>query len=282
MVAGKVAALIGLFYGPGSLPGMTTIFEREPSSWIPFSALVITGLVALLVRGRPEGSRRTPRDAVLAASPFVLTAGAFALAVVLLPDVRWERWLFAPTLVAGVVLLVWPRGALVRAAIPPAAAFACLSVLVIGAGVRLEGGVGDVTVRPRSAAQLPREVRRGVGDVELDLARLPGGPRRLSLDASVGVGSIDVKVPRRTLVELDARVGEGRHVVEGASGHGRISFEHLKVQERRGRITGRGTPVGDGGRPVRPRMRFRLRLRLRTGVGEIKVSDESSSTRWQL
>ena len=277
VVAGKVAALMGLFWGPALLPGGNTIFEGEPTSWIPFAAIVIVGLAALLVRARPQTSRRAPRDVVLAATPFVLAAGAFALAVVLLPDVRWERWLFLPTLVAGAVLLAWPRRTLVRAAIPPAIALAAVSVLAMGAGVRLEGGVGDTSESPRDAAELPRELRRAVGDVRLDLSHLRPGTGRVAVDASVGVGTIDVTVPRRTLVELDGRVGQGRHHLDDIA---RRRASNAKLHERNGRVLGRGIPVSDSGRPVKPRMR--LRLRLQAGVGEVTVGEESFRTRWML
>ncbi|MDQ4048837.1 MAG: hypothetical protein M3131_05565 [Actinomycetota bacterium] len=271
VVAGRMAALIGVVW-LATLPGGTTTMldlEGKPSSWIPFSAITAAALTALLVRRRPGGFQPTARDTVLAVAPFVLAAAGFALAVVLVPDVRWERWLFLAPLIAGVALLVRPRAALARAAIAPAGALAGVSALVIGAGVRLEGGVGDIALRPHSATEVPRELRRGVGDIELDLAGLRGeeGPTRLALDASVGVGSIDVEVPRRTLVEVDAGVSKGR------------LFVHSDDQ-RDARVTARAVPIGETGRPVKPRMR--LRLRLRAGVGEVIVNEGSGSTRWKL
>jgi phage shock protein PspC (stress-responsive transcriptional regulator) len=271
VVAGRMAALIGLCYATTALPGMTMLFdlEGEPSSWIPFSAIGVAGAAALLVRRRPDSSTRMTSDVVLGAAPFVLVAVSLALAVVLLPGVRWERWLFVPTVIAGLMLLAQPRSALVRAAIPPAIVFASASALVIGTGVRLEGGVGDTTLRPRTAAEVPREVRRGVGDVELDLTSLRQGPRQLTVDASVGLGTLDVTVPPRTAVEIDVRVGEGR-----------LFADNVSRDEQDGRVIGRVVPVDDKGRAVRPRMR--LRLRLHVGVGEVSVNSGNDLTRWTL
>jgi len=270
VVAGRMAALMGLAYLAGFLPGTTAIFDLdgEPSSWIPFGAVAISGLTALLVRRRADRWSPAPHEAVLAAVPIVLAGAGLGLAVVVFPEVRWERWLFVPALIAGVVLLARPRGALARAAIPPAAAFAAVSALMLGAGVRLEGGVGDTTVRPQSAAQVPRELHRAVGDVNLDLTALRGRGERITVDASVGVGTVDVEVPPRTLVELDVRLGQAR-----------LSVEDLDARNRR--VIGRGVPLDvTRGHAVQPRMR--LRLRLRAGAGEIIVNDKTTSTRWTL
>lgn len=280
IVAGRLAALMGLIYVTSALPGSSLGFdlEGEPSSWIPFSAIGVAAFTALLVRRRSGSPRPRARDAVFAAAPFVLAAAGITLAVVLLPDVRWESWLFIPAVIAGAALLARPGGRLARAAIAPAVILASLSVLVIGAGVRLQGGVGDTTLRPRSAEELPREYRRAVGDVDLDLTHLREGPRQITLDASVGVGTLNVTVPTGTLVEVDVRVGQGR-LDAAALGQGELPVDDA-ADERNVRILGRGVPVDNRGRRVPPRMR--MRLRLSAGIGEVSLSDETMSRRWKL
>ena len=277
VVAAKVAAVVGLLYGPTLLPGTDGVLDGEPSSWIPYGAIVLVGLTALLVRRRPESATRAPLDAVVATVPFALAAAVFVLGVALFPSVRCDRFLFLPALIAGVVVLWRPRATLVRAAITPAAVLAGISALAIGAGVRLEGGVGDTTARPRTTAELPRQVRRAVGDVELDLTRLGGASTPLTVDASVGVGTLEVMTPRRALVELEARIGQGRHSLEGAT-EGDVGRGNFRIQDGRGDVFRRGIPVAGPGRRVRPRLR--LRLRLRGGAGQITVSDPSHTTRW--
>lgn len=270
VAAARIAALFGLIQVAGSLPGLTPLFEGdEPSRWIPFSSVVVAGLAALLVRRRSARGERSgfgQRDAVLAATPFVLCASGLALAVVLAPDVRWERYLPIPALLAGMVLLARPRAALARAAILPAVTFAIGSLLAIGADVRLDGGVGDTTLYPRTAAELPHELRRGVGDVALDLTHLRAQAEPLAVDASIGVGSLKVNVPPRTLVEIDARLGQGR-----------LSLDRIERDERDGRVIARGIPTM-GRQRLRPRLR--LRLKVRAGLADVRVNGIGS--KWEL
>ena len=97
----------------------------------------------------------------------------------------------------------------VRWLILPAIVLAVSAGAVAAADIDLDGGVGDETYRPATAAALDDRYELGIGKLEVDLRNtdLPAGDRPLVLD--VGVGEARLIVPEDVCVATDADVGVG-------------------------------------------------------------------------
>jgi hypothetical protein len=69
---------------------------------------------------------------------------------------------------------------------------------------------GDMEWRPMNATSTHQEYRIGVGQGTLDLTALPlATGQHVSVDARVGLGGMEVKVPQGVRVRLDARIALG-------------------------------------------------------------------------
>jgi hypothetical protein len=69
--------------------------------------------------------------------------------------------------------------------------------------------VGNATVQPADPGGEPIVVRRAAGDIEIDLRRVADSSMPVRVEASVGIGDLEVTVPRWAHVYVDARVGRG-------------------------------------------------------------------------
>lgn len=72
----------------------------------------------------------------------------------------------------------------------------------------LRGGIGERTWAPTTVAAAERGFRLGVGDARLDLTRLPAGSVA-DVEVRLGVGELQVMVPRDARVEVVAEMGAG-------------------------------------------------------------------------
>lgn len=121
----------------------------------------------------------------------------------------------------------------------------------------LRDGVGDIKVAPVTASTLDPEYRRGAGSISLDLRGLdlagpPGAPVRTA--ARVGLGSIQVVVPRDADLVVRADAGLGDVSLDGRSSSGDSAALSLADPG----------PDGPGGRPIE--------LDLHAGVGSLEVT----------
>ena len=91
------------------------------------------------------------------------------------------------------------------------------------AAAKIEGGIGERVERPVSVSELDREYRLGLGQLELDLRRLelPRGETRV--EASVGVGELDITVPSDVAVAVTTDARWGQVDVLGRETNGRDS-----------------------------------------------------------
>jgi hypothetical protein len=112
----------------------------------------------------------------------------------------------------------------------------------------LAGGVGDRTERPATPAEL-RRYELGVGNFQLDLRQLQVPAGTTAVEARVGIGELDVRLPDGVAVDVVASSGLGQVQVLGREEGGLAS-----------RIE---TSAGDGDR--------RLRLDVRSGLGQVRV-----------
>jgi Cell wall-active antibiotics response LiaF, C-terminal len=111
------------------------------------------------------------------------------------------------------------------------------------------GGVGDRTERPISPADL-RDYRLAIGQLTVDLSGLQVPPGTTTVQASVGVGELAVRLPEGVPVEVDAGSGIGQ----------------VQALDREESGFGSRLEADSGGFGDR-----RLVLDLRVGLGEVRV-----------
>jgi phage shock protein PspC (stress-responsive transcriptional regulator) len=208
---------VGVLFGVPALAlaggfNISDDFDGPVGWWVAYWGLLAAGAVALLgadYRREQPRTRAEARAVVLAALPVGICALGFAATVILAPDVRWERAAPLVALVGAATVIVAAWRDRLAAFLPPAILAVAIAGLIAVADVRLEGGIGDERIAPE-AAEGRTVVRRAVGDLDLDLSNLTRGGRDAAVEVSVGVGSLDVSLPRRARVVVDARVGKGQ------------------------------------------------------------------------
>jgi phage shock protein PspC (stress-responsive transcriptional regulator) len=128
-------------------------------------------------------------------------------------------------------------------------AVALAAVSIVDVPVR--GGTGDVTFRPLTVAEVQTPYRLAAGHLVVDLTALDLGDTTLTVVASVAVGDLEVLVPARASVDLDAHVGAGNLQLFDRPSDGLDVARHVSENGIEG-----------GGRIV---------LRARTGMGAVEV-----------
>jgi len=141
---------------------------------------------------------------------------------------------------AGLVGAAFVGGA--RWLVLPALAVVLPLAFVSAAGIDLDGGFGERTERPATAAEVRSSYRIGAGELVVDLrdVKLPAGDHRMKL--GVGTGHVLVLVPEDVCVASTASIGMGAIEVLGRDGGG------VDVTWNDSRRAPRGTPrlVVDG------------------------------------
>ena len=257
---GVVAAAPVLFLGNST--SSDSLLRRSPELWIPLSAFTLVGYALFFSRSYPRGpSNEEARATVLGAAPAFAVAAAIALGVSLAPDVRWERGIALVPLVAGAFLLLGIRSGSWRPRIAPAVVAAFAATAIAAAGVRLDGGVGNRVWVASAAASSHYAQSVAVGNLTLDLTNMPRTNRTVNVRASVGVGNLDVRVPKNARVSLDVKVGRG--VLDLTTGHRKEGLD-LHVHTAHGLVGGERVPGKDfHGTPVH--------LVASVGSGELSV-----------
>jgi hypothetical protein len=93
---------------------------------------------------------------------------------------------------------------------------AALLVLSVALGInapQYAASAGNVRMAP-TATQWPIEIRRSVGNVEIDLTRHPL-PERGTIAVQLGAGNVELIVPRGNRMNIDVRVTTGQVLVDG-------------------------------------------------------------------
>jgi hypothetical protein len=171
----------------------------------------------------------------------VLPAALIVVGVVLIGAARTGR--HSPLIVLGVILTV---------------------ILTIASGfdIRLQGGAGERTERPATAADLEPEYRLSLGQLTLDLrnvALTPGADTRV--EASVGMGQLTVRVPDDIglAIVATAHAGAGQVALFDRESSGVDVDLSVRLPQLR------------PGQPV-PTPVYTLTLDLSVGLGQIEVS----------
>ena len=76
--------------------------------------------------------------------------------------------------------------------------------------VPLRGGIGDEQHRPTTIAAIRSPYELGIGHLRLDLRAISYPPGVTDLDASVGIGRLEVDVPSSVDLVVDGHTGAGR------------------------------------------------------------------------
>jgi phage shock protein PspC (stress-responsive transcriptional regulator) len=181
--------------------------------WIFMSAAPGHGSRAERVKA-PSG----PRSPV----PGLTLAGLLIVVGTMVLISRFTDWSVAPRFVLGSALLVVGLG-LVAAAFSGGrrakggliALGALLSIALIAVTAEpwrnIEGGVGDRTYHPTSAADVRPEYHLGVGDAVLDLSDIQFAGRTVPVTTRIdaGVGDVDVLIPDSADVRVQVESGIG-------------------------------------------------------------------------
>jgi phage shock protein PspC (stress-responsive transcriptional regulator) len=263
LVFARVAAIVAVPFVVGGWDiGDDSSFSRSPELWVPVTAFWVTGLAVFFTRSYPRGpSEEEARATVLGAAPTFLAAAALALGIWLAPDVRWERGVALVPLVAGAFLLIGIRSGNWRGRIAPAVVATFAAAAIAAADVRLDGGIGDRAWVASAQASPPRAQSVAVGDLTLDLHKLPPGNRTVHVRASVGIGTLTIYLPRNARISLDVKVGRGR--LDLHAGHVKDGLD-LRVRRARGLVGGARVPGKDfHGTPIH--------LDATVGSGELSV-----------
>jgi phage shock protein PspC (stress-responsive transcriptional regulator) len=260
----RVGALVLIFSSAGG--GSLFLFASgDPISfWLPQNILGLVALVLVLVEAQRPWQPQRDQIVVLAAAPFVLCGTFLVAGIWLAPDVEWQRFVPIVPVAAGGALLIAARSKAGTALLAPAVVAVAITGTVVASGAQLRGGVGDVTVRPRTAAEVPARLQRAAGDVNIDLSKLEPSRKLIVIRASVGAGDLGLMLPHGLRLDIDARVGRGRiadYALQGNSTYGSEGFD-LKMKDR-------GLKAGIG--PVRPPARNRLKLLANVGLGELRI-----------
>jgi phage shock protein PspC (stress-responsive transcriptional regulator) len=247
----------------GQAMSINELFEQPPDTWVPLLGLVVVGGALLFGANYPRASLRSEeeeRAAVLAAAPLAVFAGVLALGLLLVPDVRWDRLAPLAVIVTAAALLVGIGRGSWRFYIAPAVVATLIGCGLAAADVRLQGGIGDRLMAATASGQLPDSPRVAIGDLSVDLSRVSPASEPRTYRMSVGSGRLDVILPRRGRVAIDARVGRG---VIYAIPH-RVAGFNRRVVDSDPRLGPRPNPKG-ASRPVS------LRVLAEVGLGEIQI-----------
>ncbi len=257
-------ARIGVVFGLPTLVLGGSIYINEPLGgppgwWIAYYGLFVAGAVALMSADYRRGRARTreeSRAVVLAALPVCGCLLVLAAAMLLAPDVRWERLVPVAALVGAGTLAMAARRGRLGPVLTPALLTIALAAVVAGGDLRLQGGLGDARITPQLTPGESIVERRAIGDLFLDLRHLRDAASPTTVEASVGVGTLHVTLPRGARVELDARVGEGRIDAWLATGVSAVQGYDQRMR--------RDLPRAERARPTAP-----IRLKADVGIGSI-------------
>lgn len=201
----------------------------------------------------------------------LVTLGAGAAAATVF-GFGWAVLVIAAAFLLG-ALVSWPRVGPAWALLP-ITALALPAVAIAAGGVRIDAQIGDVSVAPRSAAELPRQgYRSGLGTLLVDL-RHTALPARgaVALRVAAGVRRTIVALPTDRCVRVHLRYRVNPLAARAASivsGHSDSPFSDVT-------LFGRGHSSGTGedgnlpdGRPRGPT----LEIDFRSAGGSLYVRD---------
>ena len=183
-----------------------------------------------------------------------LAAGGMGLAVAGGADISLAAALEVCLAICGVGLVVGAFVGRARALIGMVFPLVLALSVVTAIDVPFEGGVGQRTIEPAAITDLVDEYHLAVGDLTLDLRDLDlaeAGHRPITVEATVAVGSLEIRLPRDVEVDGTAVAQLGDVDIQGRSSSGFDADRVIDIG-------------GPDGAPT-------IHLDLRVGVGEVVV-----------
>jgi hypothetical protein len=167
-----------------------------------------------------------------------------------------------PQHIVGVVLAILGLGMVAGAFVRGGRGLIALAVPLSIAGLALTvvtpgeyRGIGDLTAKPTTLAQVERSYERSVGDVTLDLTSLPAGDEEVEVKARADIGNVEVIVPADADVIVTCEVERGNVECLGNNQDGL----DIKVEDRES--------LGDNGPGG---LRIELKAEVNTGRVEVR------------
>jgi len=246
-IGGPIDGSGSIFIGP--LPGM------NPAAFWAL-VIIVTGIVLLRRREGTSAAAATPTAVELPAasvakapprprSPlawYVSAAVLLAVGVLAVVSQVAEREV-SPGQFFGAALGVLGIGLVVGAWWGRARILILLVILLAPMGIvasfltaPLEGGVGDHTFAPVTAAEVQHEYRSLGGRLTLDLSQLTTSPRDIHIAASVAFGQLQVILPEGASIEIHTQVGAGDVMVLGSQDVG-TSLDGVFIRRHLNRTT---------------------------------------------
>ena len=81
--------------------------------------------------------------------------------------------------------------------------------------VPISGGIGDRAYYPASRAELHQEYQLGIGNLVVDVRRVPLANRVTTISATLGIGELNVDVPANVFLDVRAHTGAGSTEIFG-------------------------------------------------------------------
>jgi len=197
---------------PVAPPPPITEERTTPPAWDPLGAAPFAWDLPEPAGPEPEepeppARRRKSKVGAATIGIALVTAGA----LILVPG-SWAN----PQHIVGVVLAILGLGMVAGAFLRGGRGLIGLAVPLSLAGLALTmvspdgwSGVGDVTARPTSVAEVQDNYERSVGNVELDLTALPENGETVRSHISVDIGNATVIVPENADVEIKCKADRG-------------------------------------------------------------------------
>jgi hypothetical protein len=153
--------------------------------------------------------RRLPIGTLVVGLLLVAAGLLWLLEALDVADIPWDALLPAGLIVVGAGLIVAARTHTHGGLITVGIVLTILTAASSAADIRLEGGIGDRTYAPRSAADLEDDYSLAIGQLEVDLTgvRLPTGTTTINI--SVGMGELLVEVPEGVAIDVSAELAAG-------------------------------------------------------------------------
>jgi phage shock protein PspC (stress-responsive transcriptional regulator) len=141
--------------------------------------------------------------AVIAGSTLIAVAGAWAAGT------GHGAHVAIAVIVLGVAMVALAFRGGARWLILPALALALPAGVVSASGADLHGGVGERSHRPHTLQDVRDGYELGVGHLEVDLRDVAFPPGDHPLELRIGMGDVDLIVPKDVCVATNAEIGAG-------------------------------------------------------------------------